>query len=74
MPEPDLALEVEHADHDFALGVVAGRGQRASVGQHGRAGHGHAQHAAVRLRGVLEREERIKVGMCTRVTGVQGYL
>ena len=42
-----LSLEVEYADADLALGVVAGGGEGARVAQHGGAAHRHAEHAAV---------------------------
>ena len=54
MPEADLALEVQHAHHDLALGVVARHRQGPGVGEHGAPGHGHAEDAAVLLRRVLD--------------------
>ena len=53
VPEPDIPLEVEHADHDLALGVVAGEGERPGVGEHGRPADADPQHTAVLLGRVL---------------------
>ena len=63
VPEADLALEVEHADHDLALGVVARLGERARVREHRRARDRHAEHAAVSLGGVLEKEKIFEVAV-----------
>ncbi len=54
VPEADLALEVEHADHDLALRVVTGDGQRAAVAQHRAACVRHTHHAAVLPQAVLQ--------------------
>ena len=54
LSEAHLSLEVEYADADLALGVVAGGGEGARVAEHGGARHRHAQDAAVLLRGVLD--------------------
>ena len=53
VPEPDVPLEVEDADHDLALGVVAGECESAGVGEHGCPGDADPQHTAVLLGGVL---------------------
>ena len=47
VPEPDIPLEVEHADHDLSLGVVAGEGEGPGVGQHGRPGDADSQYTPV---------------------------
>ncbi len=53
MPESGIALEVQDADHDLALGVGAGGGEGARHGEHGGARDGDAEDGAVLLRGVL---------------------
>ena len=47
MPEPRVSLEVEDADHDLPLGVVAGQGEGPGVGQHGSPGHADPQYTPV---------------------------
>jgi hypothetical protein len=56
MPEPDLALEVDDADHDLSLGVVARHGGGAAVAQHGGACVRHSHHAPVLTHRILECE------------------
>ena len=58
VPEAGLALEVEDADHDLALGVVASQGQSAGVREHGVACHADAQHGPILLRRVLDVSRR----------------
>ena len=53
VPEPRVPLEVQHTDHNLALGVAASEGQRARHGEHGSARHRHAEHGAVLLCCVL---------------------
>jgi hypothetical protein len=53
MPQAGIALEVQDADHDLALGVGAGGGEGARHGEHGCARDGDAEDGAVLLRGVL---------------------
>ena len=53
VPQPHVPLEVQDADHDLALGVVAGQGEGPGVGEHGGPAHTHAQHTPVLLGGVL---------------------
>ncbi len=64
MPEADLALEVKHADHDLALGVVAGDSQRAAVAEHRAARVRHAHHTAVLPQPVLK---RVQNPLCAEV-------
>ena len=47
VPESRISLEVEDADHDLALGVVAGEGEGPGVSQHGRPGDADSQYTPV---------------------------
>ena len=53
VPQSHVPLEVQDADHDLALGVVAGQGEGPGVGEHGGPAHADPQHAAVLLGRVL---------------------
>ena len=53
VPQPHVPLEVQDADHDLSLGVVAGQGEGTGVGQHGGPADTDPQHTAVLLGSVL---------------------
>lgn len=66
VPEPGLALEIEHAHHGVAFGVVARLRQRPALVQHGRAAGRHAHHGPVAVSGVLDVRRGVVAGVRRR--------
>ena len=61
MPQADLPLEVQHAHHVLAFGVVARHCQSSAVRQHGCSGNRHTHHGAITVSRILKSKRNIRV-------------